>query len=819
MPRSRPALLIRWALIALSAISIACQNDAQQLSAHLEQGESYLEEKQWNEAALEFRSAMQIDPNEAKAHYGLARAAVGKKELSTAFWELKETVRLDPNHLQARVEYGQFLLFGKDDDLEAAVENAEAILAIEADRLDGMVLRARALEALERHDEAREAYEAAIAAHSEEGAVLLLSANHLRTLDRREEAETQYQRLTEVAPIFASYVALGGFLTSQGDRTDEAEAAYRRALEVAKDEEKSKAHAVFANFLMRQDRMEEAEASLREAIAAAPGDTDLVYGLARFLHAQGRIEEADGVILSATETAPDDARPFIVLSAYRAQNGDLDGAIEASELALGAEPDNLIAKLRKAELLIDAGFRRGDTVQLAEGKAIVDAALSRDPSQPDALFVRGKYDLADGRPDDAVAALRQATDGQPGRANFHFLLGSALFLKGDRTAARTELSRALEIDANMTEARRMLAQVHAALGDHELAIEAGRRALDRSPNARTRILVAQSLVQERRLEEAIEELERIPEAQRDAEASYAMGRVELFRGNRSEAASHFEAALEQQPHRVELLRSLLQIDAREGRLETSAERIREALAANPEDPQLNRLFGDVALVQGRLDDAERALRKAIELNPNDLAAYQSLARYLAVAGRSEEIVRTYEIALENNPRSGALHMLVGTIYDGQNRNDAAIERYEEALRLQPALSVAKNNLAYLLAEEGRDLDRALDLAQQAKAELPDNPNTADTLGWVLYKRDVPSAAVGYLKEAVGSMPPGDPQAVLARHHLAQAYVANDEPDRAREVWEQALEEVAALIAPDGDRPARPEPAIAEEIRTALATLE
>ena len=138
-------------------------------------------------------------------------------------------------------------------------------------------------------------------------------------------------------------------------------------------------------------------------------------------------------------------------------------------------------------------------------------------------------------------------------------------------------------------------------------------------------------------------------------------------------------------------------------------------------------------------------------------------------------------------------------------------RYEDAIRLDPGLAVARNNLAYLIAEEGGDLDRALDLAQEAKAILPDNPNAADTLGWVLYKKELPSAAIGYLKEAVNGFDAGDPHLALVRHHLALAYEAAGEPEHARQTLERAIRDLDAIYR-DEDGKQRSEPAWAAEIR-------
>ena len=121
------------------------------------------------------------------------------------------------------------------------------------------------------------------------------------------------------------------------------------------------------------------------------------------------------------------------------------------------------------------------------------------------------------------------------------------------------------------------------------------------------------------------------------------------------------------------------------------------------------------------------------------------------------------------------------------QSEKAIKHYEEAIRYAPDLAESKNNLAYLYAESGENLDRALDLAQDAKALLPDDPNAADTLGWVLYKRGVPSAAIGYLKEAEAGIGQDDANLGLVRHHLALAYDASGDQDNARAAADRALE--------------------------------
>jgi tetratricopeptide (TPR) repeat protein len=801
------------ALLATALFLFACQDDADRLAEHRKRADAYLEEGKTAEAIIEFKNMLQVDPNLADAHHGLAKAFIAEKKIREAYWELQETVRLDPGNLDAKLEYGQFLLYGKESEIENALTQAEEVLAVEPERVSAWVLKARALQALQRDDEAGEAFTRAVEVAPEEGAPLLLLANYHRRRDEPAQAEPLYRRLIEVEPGFASHAALAAFLAAEGGRDAEAEATYRKAIELAEEERRATAYSLLANFFYSRERFEEAEAVLREGVEAEGDNLELIYGLARFYHARGETAKADTMIAEATQADPENPQPYLLLSSYRGRQGDLEGALEAAEAALAVSPpDDLRAKLRKAELLVDLGYRADDSSRVAQGRAIVDAVLAREEANPEALFVKAKIDLAERELDAAAASLRRAIEARPEWAQAHFLLGSTLLLQGDRTGARAEVSRALELDAEMLDAQRILARIHASLGDHALAVETGRRVLRRNPDdVATHILVAQSLLRQDKVDEALAELEAIPEEDRDAEAHYALGRLFSTKREWGEARRHLMAAYDPEEPRFEVLQALLDLDVREGRLEESAKRIGAAQQAAPEDAQLSRLWGEVLLYSGRKTEAEAAFRRSIELDPNDLSGYQNLARYLAITGRPGEVLATYEAALKRNPESAPLNMVVGSLYELQSRNQEAMARYEEAIRLDPGLAVAMNNLAYLLSEEGGDLDRALELAQEAKALLPDNANAADTLGWVLYKKNLPSAAIGYLKEAASGFPADDPHLALVRHHLALAYEANGEPEKAQETLELAIRDLDAIYqAEDAER--RSEPAWAADIR-------
>jgi len=127
-------------------------------------------------------------------------------------------------------------------------------------------------------------------------------------------------------------------------------------------------------------------------------------------------------------------------------------------------------------------------------------------------------------------------------------------------------------------------------------------------------------------------------------------------------------------------------------------------------------------------------------------------------------------------------MGLGIIYQGENNYSKAQEYYEKVLTINPNFVPAANNLAYIYAEQGGNIDVALNLAQKAREKMPQDANVADTLGWIYYKKNVYSTAITYLKEAAEKMP----EQPVVRYHLGMAYYKNGNRDLARQELNRAL---------------------------------
>ncbi len=792
------------AVLALATAALGCADDADRVAKFMENGERYVAEGKHEEAVIEFKNVLQIEPENAAAHEALSLAYLETEKPREAYWEMSETVRLDPQNVEARLRYGTISSAIGEHDL--ALEQAEAVLAIDAQNAAALILRAQAREAKEDLEGAEADFKAAVDADPAGAAYRFLYAGFLERRGRLEEAEKALRDLIAVEESYIAYSTLARLVARSTERDAEALPLLEKAVQLAQaapveeekrgPKEKAGTTSLIPNFLREEavhtsylllsgfhytrGRFDQAIAVLEEGVKHSQSKIELIYQMARLHRIEGHAEEEAALIRRATEDAPDSLAAQLVLSLYLSQQGDLQGALAAARKGVELEPDNRGAKLREAELLVDIGFKDKNEEAMDEGRAIVEGILEKEPDSAEAHFVKAKIALTENDIPAAKASLETVLQARPDWAQARYVLGSTLTAAGEYARARAELSRAVELDPQQLDARKLLAKVHAQLGEHEFAIEQGRAYLTERPDdSEVRIVVGQSLIRVGRGEEAYKEVEKIPEDKRDAAALFALGRLDVAFGRIEQGTARLLKADEMAPGNAQVLRSLLALDREKGNLPASVARIAKAVELNPNDSALAELQGEAALLSGDVASGRKFLARAIELDARNVTAQLTLADVAMREGKRTEMIEILEKAAAAVPESADLQYRLATVYEQNDRRPDAITAYEKAISLNNDLAMAKNNLAYLIAETGGDLDRALELAQQAKEQLPDDGNASDTLGWVMLKRGVPSAAIGYLEEARARFPEDafEVQGIV-RNHLAEAYERNDEAEKA-----------------------------------------
>jgi tetratricopeptide (TPR) repeat protein len=194
-------------------------------------------------------------------------------------------------------------------------------------------------------------------------------------------------------------------------------------------------------------------------------------------------------------------------------------------------------------------------------------------------------------------------------------------------------------------------------------------------------------------------------------------------------------------------------------------RARRVQAANPGAPEGYLLLGDSLGAGGDFAGAAEQYRRAANLSFSESVALRLIAA-LQRAGQSEAADDVLALFLRQNPRSiPALTLHAGRLMQAGDWADA-IPIYE-GLRARIGNNDATilDNLSRAYAETG-DFARAIPFARRAWALDSDNPATADTFGWILFKSGADRAqGLALLQQATRGAPAED--AIRARLERAR----------------------------------------------------
>jgi Flp pilus assembly protein TadD len=141
-------------------------------------------------------------------------------------------------------------------------------------------------------------------------------------------------------------------------------------------------------------------------------------------------------------------------------------------------------------------------------------------------------------------------------------------------------------------------------------------------------------------------------------------------------------------------------------------------------------------------------------------------------------VEAFKKAREIDPANYLPLLELALLYNRAGRDEEARTAYEEVIKLQPDNVEALNNLAYLKADQGVDLDQALAYAQRAQQKRPNDPNVVDTLALIYIHKNLTDDSLRMLRDLV-TKTPNNPTFHL---HLALAlYQKGDRPQAKKEL--------------------------------------
>jgi len=782
---------------------------------------------------------------QADLYTSVAIAHAASTQFDKAKESLARALRANPQFapaliLQARLRAGE-------NDLEGALKILDEVLAREAGNERAGTLKGDLLWRGKRDEVgALDALRKVIAsAPAAVGAHVALIGIHAE-LGRAAEAKAQFQALKKAAPNHPDTLYIEGQIALQEGNAQAARDIATRMLKAMPDHPRVQMLAGAADFRLRA--YNQAETYLARALRAMPNHLGTRQLLAQtYLRTQqptkalevlgpaieqkavdgatlalageahmllGDTKRADQLFQLAAKASPGDPRVRTALALAQYARGETQPAIDALESIAADDATGTRADFA----LISARQRAGD---FAGALKAIDALQKKMPERPLPDLLRGRLLLARKDNAGATAAFEAALKKDAKFVPAASALAGLDLVAGRNEAARKRIQDVVAADPNSVQARMALAEVTARTGGTGAEVsQIFAAAVKASPaQPEPRLLYIEHLLRMGDAQAAlIVAQDGIAALPGHNDLQSALGRAQIAAGDARQAVGTFGQLASKNP--AEAIHQLRLAEAHVMGKDLAAARaaLRKALEIEPESLAARRGLAALALQQERPDEARVIAREIQKSRPKEASGYQlegdverqqrnwpaavaAYRRAFAIARSTDLAIRLHQSLFaggqraeadrlvaewqKENPKDFGFSYYLGDLAMSRADFSTGEKHYRAVLDVQPRNALALNNVAWLMAKQGKA--GAVPLAEQANQILPNRPQLMDTLATALAAEGEVKRAIDVQKRAV-QIDRNDPN---LRLNLARLHLKAGEKPQAR----AELEDLARL----GDR--------------------
>ena len=760
---------IRFVAVILAVLVgfTSCSRDPNVVKKrYLESGNKYFDKGRYKEASIQYRNALKRDQKYGAAHYKLALVSLKVGDVAGAVPSLRRAVELLPpdqaDHWEAVVRLCEVYLLagaGEKQYMDDVEKFTKELLkrdpnSFDAHRLIGDLNYSRATSAYKNK-------------HPEEGAAYLALAT------------AEYFKADSVKPGQPLVsMQLARALAAKAD-FPAAEARYRSVIQ--KDKTFQSAYTELYRMYLFQNRPAEAEQVLKSAFENNPKQFGYLTLLAMHYYGRQRRDEMIAVLNQIKSHSKDFDQAFLTVGDFYLRMGDGDSAIREYKEGIAKDGKK---KSTYQKRVIEVLMRQGKRSEAAELNAQI---LKESPNDIDSRGLAATFLLDKGDIAQAMAELQSVVTRAPDNPVSRYNLGRAHAARGEFEQARQQFQKAIEIRPDYILARLALAQLQVSRGEFDAALKTAEAILtiDKG-NVNARLIESAALMGQKK---------------------FGDSRVML------------DAMLKVNPGSPDVLFQLGVVNLAENKFKDAEEAFRRAYQLNPANSRGLMGIVETNMAQNKTDEALKILQAESDKSPNRSDLLLAMGNTAVRAGKYDFAIQTFTRLLgqtEKGSRQGDIHLRIGETYrrkgdvnasiqelqkaretlpdnivvlktlalvlDGAQRKPEARKVYEATLKLDPNDGVALNNLAFLLAETGGDLDDALTKAQRAKQLLPSLYEISDTLGWIYLKKNLADQAIDVFKDLVIK----EPNHSTYHYHLGIAYSQKGDKTQALVQLREAL---------------------------------
>lgn len=731
--------------IMLCLLAAGCSNSP---SSWLAKGKKAADAEKYAEAEIDDLKATQAKPDYGEAFYALGVAQFKQGHVGDALASLTRADQLLPSRQDVAVSLAEASMAvyvaspQRPAELyQRVVSTSNDLLRRDANSFDGLRLK---------------------------GFVAMIDRHYPDALDLLHKADAIKPGQGDVVQALMQCLTANG----QGAEAEKLGAAF-----LASHKDFIPVYDLLYGYYMSNHREGDGEQLLKSKIAANPTEVVFRLQLARHYldaHNEPALSGVVNQVLADSKNFPDGG--LAIGDFYNVNNRPDDALRIFQDGASKGGKQKVTFQLRAANTLVSSG-------KPEQAIPLLNEVLKADAQNSDARTLLATIHLNDGKPEDfqtAFAELSQLAKDRPKDATIHYNLGRAYLRRQDTEAALASFQEALRLNPQLAQARAFAADVSMRRGDFTGAARySDDLVAQTSGSPVARLLRAEAQTGLGNFDEAtriVSQLNRdFPNA---VEPRLQLAAVRLGQRRYSEAEEIYRTIYQANKKDLRALRGLVNTMAAEQHYDAAIQLLnQEKAAAGAPAAQIDAMLADAALRGGKLDVAVQQYARLATETPNSAFDHLKLGDAYQQKGDTGQALSELQTAQKLNPKDVQTNVMLAQSLSQAGKTAEAERAYREALALQPENAFAKNNLAWLLAEKGGNLDDALRLAQEASRQQPDSAPLADTLAYIYIKKNLPDSAVQILSNLTRK----DARHAVYHYHLAMALrERGDKPGALRE---------------------------------------
>ncbi len=583
-------------------------------------------------------------------------------------------------------------------------------------------------------------------------------------------------------------------LILDGMSDDKALVYYAAAVEI--DPESLPAYLGITSYYIRRGELDKAAEVMEDCCRKNPTSSKARIYLSQIYQSLKRLDDAERASLDALEIDSRDNTAYFRLSSIYGERGDRVREIAILEESI-SKVDNILPVLRHLGDLHTRAIHTSEPEQAMEhlGQAIFfynEAAQHPfDSLTPVYLHRLGDLYIMKRDINKAVEVLDRLSAYMPADLQIHKKLALCHMALNNKDSAIRSLEKVVKNEPDNAEVYCYLGELYETMDDIDNAAKYYSLASEVSTGKPLPYLQLARLYLKTDPEKAAKALrDGLDKLPGNTELIELLSRVYLMAGQDDEAIRVFDSLIEIVASSGQtLLNAGHFLDfglaaQRCGMIEKADSFYRIGIEMDPELTPLYQMLASLLMSRDMDSEAIVVMQQAIAVQPDDPDSHYYLALILHNTRRFDEAASAFshiESLARQQPGislNAAFFFHYGAALERIGNTEKAETMLIRSIALNPNNAEALNYLAYMWAEQGRNLQIALEYVAHALDIDPHNGAYIDTLGWIHYMKGNYTLALDHIENALYFMP-GDP---TIAEHLGDILHAQNRREEAKEWW-------------------------------------